>query len=87
MNTSIIAQSEREHRTVVNIYKYHKIDWMLQKILVDNNRSVNEIMENESLFHDTTRSGVEWNKLEFSIISLTERLLCILYVELCCCRA
>ena len=55
--------------------------------IVDNNRSVNEIMENESLFHDTTRSGVEWNKLEFSIISLTERLLCILYVELCCCRA
>ena len=30
-------------------------------ILVDNNLSVNEIMENESLFHDTTRqqSGVE----------------------------
>ena len=30
-------------------------------IIVDNNLSVNEIMENESLFHDTTRqrSGVE----------------------------
>ena len=31
------------------------------KIIVDNNLSVNEIMENESLFHNTTRqrSGVE----------------------------
>ena len=38
-------------------------------------------MENESLFHDTTRSGVEWDKLEFSIIQLNVRLLCILYVE------
>ena len=36
----------------IHIYTY---------ILVDNNLSVNEIMENESLFHDTTRqqSGVE----------------------------
>ena len=32
-----------------------------QGVLVDNNLSVYEIMENESLFHDTTRqrSGVE----------------------------
>ena len=30
-------------------------------LLVDNNLSVNEIMENKSLFHDTTRqqNGVE----------------------------
>ena len=26
-----------------------------QEVVVDNNLSVNEIMENESLFHDTTR--------------------------------
>ena len=33
----------------------------LYDLLVDNNLSVYEIMENESLFHDTTRqrSGVE----------------------------
>ena len=33
----------------------------MKDILVDNNLSVYEIMENESLFHDTTRqrSGVE----------------------------
>ena len=51
-------------------------------ILVDNNLSVNEIMENESLFHDTTRSGVEGNKLEFSIISLTEMRGCYVFYTL-----
>ena len=46
-----------EHTTVFIRLKNVK----LLCILVDNNLSVYEIMENESLFHDTTRqrSGVE----------------------------